>query len=180
MDHHCPWINNCVGLYTKKPFLLFMVYVMLGSVVSFALVIKNGIKCFILHPIRRTHEQTLGLVFLSRFPSFSLGVLGVVLALLFFIFTAIMFYETMQILFASSSKIDLKQGNKFKEVSQSLILQVSWMECLVEIFGCRPHLSWLVPTLINERVVVEHEYKALVANIQHTPTESLEVDSSDN
>jgi hypothetical protein len=29
MDHHCPWINNCVGLYTQKLFTLFNGYAML-------------------------------------------------------------------------------------------------------------------------------------------------------
>jgi hypothetical protein len=30
MDHHCPWINNCVGQFTQKFFIQFCYYCLLG------------------------------------------------------------------------------------------------------------------------------------------------------
>jgi len=44
MDHHCPWINSCVGIQNTKYFFLFTLYTGLGALLAIAIIVT----CFIL------------------------------------------------------------------------------------------------------------------------------------
>lgn len=46
MDHHCPWLNNCVGFYNHKFYYLFLFYTILYGLFIIPILIIEGIHFF--------------------------------------------------------------------------------------------------------------------------------------
>lgn len=45
MDHHCPWVNNCVGENNQKFFVLFTLYIAVISIHTLTMAVLHFIKC---------------------------------------------------------------------------------------------------------------------------------------
>lgn len=124
MDHHCPWVNNCVGVGNHKLFLLFLLWV--NVVCGYALVLIICKYSFCKAEGCGTSSENLLAVFL------------LVEAALFGLFTVCMMGDQSSVLVNNQTKIDVMKGTKNDGV-----------EGFNEVFGCSNDvtfkLNWLIP-----------------------------------
>lgn len=131
MDHHCPWVNNCVGENNQKYFVLFTMYIALISLHALLMVALHFVFCL-------EDDWTK----CSSFSPPATVILLIILCfegLLFLIFTAVMFGTQIHSICNDETGIE-----QLKKEERRWMKKSKWMNMKV-VFGHPFSISWFSP-----------------------------------
>ncbi|CAB9514350.1 Palmitoyltransferase ZDHHC7 [Seminavis robusta] len=110
MDHHCPWVNNCVGIGNHKYFLLFVFYTFLSCAYTITMLISWFVICMRHNPSGHSRHARHGIACLDS-PTQLLNLLGLVVeAVLFGMFTSCMMVDQSDVISSKMTHIDRLKG----------------------------------------------------------------------
>jgi len=137
MDHHCPWVNNCVGKYNQKHFILFMFYIFLACLYTFGMLFLRGSYCLGGNEAKlckRPREEAS----LDMF----LGLMAFFMAGMFCLFTGVMIYDQLVCILNNTSGIEMLKNTPVEQRSSRINLE--------EAFGGKLGVQWFIPTPVRD------------------------------
>ncbi|KAL4630239.1 hypothetical protein GN956_G16094 [Arapaima gigas] len=131
MDHHCPWVNNCVGEKNQRFFVLFTMYIALISTHALAL---SGFQFFTCIKVQWNECSDF-----SPPVAVMLVVFLCLEGLLFLTFTAVMFGTQIHSICNDETEIE-----RLKNEKPRWERRMRW-EGMKTVFGGQPSLLWINP-----------------------------------
>ncbi|XP_023327526.1 palmitoyltransferase ZDHHC3 isoform X1 [Eurytemora carolleeae] len=139
MDHHCPWINNCVGERNQKYFIQFLLYVGLLSMYAVCLVAWSWY----------TDCQGCAKELMIRQTRILHSVLLVMESFLFGMFVIAIGCDQFEAILSDETMVEqVKKQGSFRPRKPKLAL-------LAEVFGRGHPVMWVFPCETGQRYTVE-------------------------
>ncbi|XP_058877647.1 palmitoyltransferase ZDHHC7 [Acipenser ruthenus] len=142
MDHHCPWINNCVGELNQKYFIQFLFYTGLSSLYCIALVVVTWVWRFRGERERGGESETAA----SKHFIIAHYIILLVESILFGVFVMVIFYDQLVSIISDETPIEQVRNRLMKDKGASRPHPCKpTLALLREVFGRGSMLCWLLP-----------------------------------
>ncbi|KAJ6657034.1 hypothetical protein lerEdw1_003035 [Lerista edwardsae] len=144
MDHHCPWINNCVGELNQKYFIQFLFYTGLASLYAMGLVLTTWLWSADKSSAGKA-EGAEGGVSGSRFQT-AHRIMLLIESILFGLFVTVIFYDQLVSIITDETPIEQLRNRLLKEARREVShTRKPKIALLREVFGRGLVICWFFP-----------------------------------